>query len=165
MHGLWSIKIDSCSQMQYIISMTSPLLTHLRRVKISKSMCLATGLYQALPLTRMIPYELWPVLLLITISFCIGILACLAFTVFSIIFERQAADEEALYRRGVEYDSPPEGYCTFKRSFNGSFNDYTSRNGQRRASITPNKSPKQKEGNKLHASTVKRGAQLNHPGT
>lgn len=112
----------------------------------------------------MIPDDLWPVLFLISISTCIGILACLAFTVFSIMFERQAADEETQHRRTVEDDSPVESYCTFERSFDGSFDDYASANGQRRASITPRKSSRQQQDRKLHAATMRRDFRLSQPG-
>ncbi|KAM0257939.1 hypothetical protein ACHAQJ_004097 [Trichoderma viride] len=65
----------------------------------------------------MLPDELWPVLFLISLFICIGILVCLTFTVFGIILKRHTEDEETQYRLVVEDDSPEEGYYTFERSF------------------------------------------------
>lgn len=109
---------------------------------------------------KMIPDELWPLFLLIALFICIGILACLTFTVFGIILGRQTADEEGQYRHVVEDDSPTEGYCTFERSFNGPFEDDVPINGQRRAArlfIIPKKK-------KVRAGTMKRDATSNQAG-
>lgn len=117
-----------------------------------------------MPLAKMATDGLWPVLFLITISACIGILACLTFTVFSIIFERRAVDGETQRRHVAGDDSPVESYCTLERSFNGPFDDNASVNGQKRASITPKKSPKQQKGKRLQAATVRRDFRSNQSG-
>ncbi|KAL7894029.1 hypothetical protein HDV64DRAFT_272242 [Trichoderma sp. TUCIM 5745] len=110
----------------------------------------------------MFPDDYWPVLFFVSTSICIGIFACLTFTVFSIILERRAADG-ATQRRGD--DSPAESYCTFERSFDGSFDEYASTSGQNRVSITPRKPLKQRQDKKLHTSTAGRDFRLNHSGS
>ncbi|KAL7907767.1 hypothetical protein GGI35DRAFT_67032 [Trichoderma velutinum] len=61
----------------------------------------------------MLPHHFWPVLFFLCLLISIGILACLTYTVFGIIFERNVARE----------DSPAERYYTFERSVNGPFED------------------------------------------
>ncbi|KAL7942800.1 hypothetical protein V8C42DRAFT_140176 [Trichoderma barbatum] len=61
----------------------------------------------------MLPEHLWPILFFTALLISIAILACLTYTVFSIILERNATRE----------DSPAEGYYTFEGSVNGAFED------------------------------------------
>ncbi|KAF3066729.1 hypothetical protein CFAM422_008881 [Trichoderma lentiforme] len=61
----------------------------------------------------MLPDHFWPIIFFLCLLMSIGILACLTYTVFSIIFERNATRE----------DSPPERYYTFERSVTGPFED------------------------------------------
>ncbi|PNP56193.1 hypothetical protein THARTR1_03718 [Trichoderma harzianum] len=61
----------------------------------------------------MLPHHFWPIIFFICLLISIGILACLTYTVFSIIFERNATQE----------DSPAERYYTFERSVTGPFED------------------------------------------
>lgn len=110
----------------------------------------------------MFPDDYWPVLFLGSSSICIGIFACLTFTVFSIIFERRAADGAT---RTVEDDSSVESYYTFEQSFDGSFDDYASASGQQRASITPRKPLKQQQERKLRTASAGRDFRLSQSGS
>ncbi|KAL7957959.1 hypothetical protein V8C34DRAFT_305330 [Trichoderma compactum] len=65
----------------------------------------------------MLPHHLWPILFFTCLLISIGILACLTYTVFSIIFQRNSARE----------DSPAERYYTFERSVTGPFEDESPR--------------------------------------
>jgi hypothetical protein len=133
-------------------------------IEAIKLKCSSTPLDQSFPQTKMIPDDFWPVLFLVSTSTCIGVLACLLITVFSIIFERRAAEEETRNRRTAENDSPAESYRTFERSFDGSLDDYAPASGQRRASITPRKSSKQQRDMNLHTTTTRRDFRSNQSG-
>lgn len=61
----------------------------------------------------MLPDHFWPIIFFLCLLMSIGILACLTYTVFSIIFERNATREA----------SPDERYYTFERSVTGPFED------------------------------------------
>ncbi|UKZ83897.1 hypothetical protein TrVFT333_011712 [Trichoderma virens FT-333] len=62
----------------------------------------------------MLPNHLWPILFFVCLLISIAILACLTFTVFSIILDRRNSTRE---------DSPAERYYTFEGSVNGAFED------------------------------------------
>ncbi|KAL6821348.1 hypothetical protein V8C40DRAFT_280665 [Trichoderma camerunense] len=61
----------------------------------------------------MLPDHFWPIIFFLCLLISIGILACLTYTVFSIIFERNSTREA----------SPDERYYTFERSVTGPFED------------------------------------------
>ncbi|KAH6603198.1 hypothetical protein Trco_007973 [Trichoderma cornu-damae] len=112
---------------------------------------------------------LWPILFLISLCICIGILACLTVTAFHIILERHITREEARYHHAAEEDdSPREGYCTFERCLNGALDDDAPTNGQRRTTgmlIMPrNFRRQQKGGGQFHAPAVTGHARFGQPG-
>ncbi|KAL7921325.1 hypothetical protein ACQKWADRAFT_314124 [Trichoderma austrokoningii] len=107
----------------------------------------------------MFPDDVWPPLFFISAFISIGMLACLTFTVFSLIFERRAADGATQQR-----DSSVESYYTFERSFDGSMDDYASGSRRRASIITPRKPLKPRQGNELHAATMGRDFRSKQPG-
>jgi hypothetical protein len=132
--------------------------TPLAKRKRPNKKCFPNLLYQRIPHIKMFPDDYWPVLFFGSSSICIVIFACLTCTVFSIISERRAANRAA---RTVQDDSSVESYYTYEQSFDGSFDDFASASGQRRASITPRKVSKQQQGKKLRTASRGRDFRLN----
>lgn len=146
---------------KYSILFPSHLNNSAGRPNLSKQKYSSNPLHQPIPQTKMFPDDFWPILFFGSTFICIGIFACLTFTVFSIILERRAANEAT---HTVEDDSSVESYYTFEQSFDGSFDDYASASGQRRASITPRKPLKQQQGRVLHTATTGRDFRLSQSG-
>ncbi|KAL6854447.1 hypothetical protein J3F83DRAFT_482571 [Trichoderma novae-zelandiae] len=85
----------------------------------------------------MLPDYLWPGLFFLALLVTIGILACLIFTVTSILIERH--NDEA--QRAAREESPDEGYRTFERSFRRGEDDDEIGPGRRNAGafVIPNR--------------------------
>ncbi|EHK19538.1 uncharacterized protein TRIVIDRAFT_67951 [Trichoderma virens Gv29-8] len=99
----------------------------------------------------MLPNHLWPILFFVCLLISIAILACLTFTVFSIILDRRNSTRE---------DSPAERYYTFEGSVNGAFEDDVPRRAAGMFGI-PQKFLKQR-GN-VPATSTRRDSRHNQP--